>query len=56
LKLSEAAKPKIDLTQEGAQLAKDLNIPQAELTIRKGFHNEVDKSAKWGRAIALSAG
>jgi nicotinamidase/pyrazinamidase len=27
---------------EGAQLAKDLNIPQAELIIRKGFHNEVD--------------
>ena len=33
---------------EGAQLAKDLNIPQAELIIRKGFHNEVDSySASW---------
>jgi nicotinamidase/pyrazinamidase len=27
---------------EGAQLAKDLNIPHAELIIRKGFHNDVD--------------
>lgn len=27
---------------EGAQLAKDLDIPQAELIIRKGFHNDVD--------------
>jgi nicotinamidase/pyrazinamidase len=27
---------------EGAQIAKDINIPQAELIIRKGYHNEVD--------------
>jgi nicotinamidase/pyrazinamidase len=27
---------------EGAQLAKDLDIPQAGLIIRKGFHNDVD--------------
>jgi nicotinamidase/pyrazinamidase len=27
---------------DGARLAKDLNIPQAELIIRKGFHNDVD--------------
>jgi nicotinamidase/pyrazinamidase len=27
---------------EGAQLAKGLEIPQAELIIRKGFHNDVD--------------
>jgi nicotinamidase/pyrazinamidase len=27
---------------EGARLAKDLSIPQAELIIRKGFHNDVD--------------
>jgi nicotinamidase/pyrazinamidase len=27
---------------EGAQLAKDLEIPNAELIIRKGFHNDVD--------------
>ncbi len=27
---------------EGAQIAKDINIPHAELIIRKGFHNEVD--------------
>jgi nicotinamidase/pyrazinamidase len=27
---------------EGAQLAKGLDIPQAALIIRKGFHNEVD--------------
>ena len=27
---------------EGAQIAKDINIPQAELVIRKGYHNEVD--------------
>jgi nicotinamidase/pyrazinamidase len=27
---------------EGAQIAKDINIPQAELIIRKGFHNDVD--------------
>jgi len=27
---------------EGAQLAKDLDIPNAELIIRKGFHNDVD--------------
>jgi nicotinamidase/pyrazinamidase len=27
---------------DGAQLAKDLSIPQAELIIRKGFHNDVD--------------
>jgi nicotinamidase/pyrazinamidase len=27
---------------EGAQLSKDLSIPQAELIIRKGFHNDVD--------------
>ena len=27
---------------EGAQLAKGLDIPHAELIIRKGFHNEVD--------------
>jgi nicotinamidase/pyrazinamidase len=26
----------------GAELSKDLNIPHAELIIRKGFHNEVD--------------
>ena len=27
---------------EGAQIAKDINIPHAELVIRKGFHNDVD--------------
>jgi len=27
---------------EGAAIAKDINIPQAELIIRKGFHNDVD--------------
>jgi nicotinamidase/pyrazinamidase len=27
---------------DGAQIAKDINIPQAELIIRKGFHNDVD--------------
>jgi len=27
---------------EGAEIAKDINIPQAELIIRKGYHNEVD--------------
>jgi nicotinamidase/pyrazinamidase len=27
---------------ESAQIAKDINIPQAELVIRKGYHNEVD--------------
>jgi nicotinamidase/pyrazinamidase len=27
---------------EGAQIAKDINIPQAALVIRKGYHNEVD--------------
>lgn len=27
---------------EGAALAKDLDIPQAQLIIRKGFHNDVD--------------
>ena len=27
---------------EGAQIAKDINIPHAELIIRKGYHNEVD--------------
>ncbi len=27
---------------EGAALAKELNIPKAELIIRKGFHNDVD--------------
>ena len=27
---------------EGAQIAKEINIPQAELIIRKGFHNDVD--------------
>jgi len=27
---------------DGARLAKDLSIPQAELIIRKGFHNDVD--------------
>ena len=27
---------------EGAQIAKDINIPQTELIIRKGFHNDVD--------------
>src|ERR1700683_2657983 len=27
---------------EGAQIAKDINIPQAALIIRKGYHNEVD--------------
>jgi len=27
---------------EGAQIARDINIPQAELIIRKGFHNDVD--------------
>jgi nicotinamidase/pyrazinamidase len=27
---------------EGAQIAKDINIAQAELIIRKGYHNEVD--------------
>ncbi len=26
----------------GADIAKDINIPQAELIIRKGFHNDVD--------------
>ena len=27
---------------DGADIAKDINIPQAELIIRKGFHNDVD--------------
>lgn len=27
---------------EGAAIAKDINIPQAALIIRKGFHNDVD--------------
>ena len=27
---------------EGASIAKDINIPQAALVIRKGFHNDVD--------------
>ena len=27
---------------EGALLSKDLNVPNAELIIRKGFHNDVD--------------
>jgi len=27
---------------EGAAIAKDIDIPQAELIIRKGFHNDVD--------------
>ncbi len=27
---------------EGAAIAKDINIPPAELIIRKGFHNDVD--------------
>jgi nicotinamidase/pyrazinamidase len=27
---------------DGAQIAKDISIPQAELIIRKGFHNDVD--------------
>ncbi len=27
---------------EGAQIAKDISIPHAQLIIRKGFHNEVD--------------
>jgi nicotinamidase/pyrazinamidase len=27
---------------EGAQIAKDISIPQAALVIRKGYHNEVD--------------
>jgi nicotinamidase/pyrazinamidase len=27
---------------DGAAIAKDINIPQAELIIRKGFHNDVD--------------
>ena len=27
---------------EGAQIAKDISIPQAQLVIRKGFHNDVD--------------
>jgi nicotinamidase/pyrazinamidase len=27
---------------EGAQISKDINIPHAELVIRKGYHNEVD--------------
>src|SRR3954452_22167737 len=27
---------------DGAALSKDLSIPQAELVIRKGFHNDVD--------------
>jgi nicotinamidase/pyrazinamidase len=27
---------------DGAQLSKDLNIPNAQLVIRKGFHNDVD--------------
>jgi nicotinamidase/pyrazinamidase len=27
---------------EGAQIAKDISIPHAELIIRKGYHNEVD--------------
>ena len=27
---------------ESAQIAKDINIPHAELIIRKGFHNDVD--------------
>ena len=27
---------------EGAQIAKEISIPQAQLVIRKGFHNDVD--------------
>jgi len=27
---------------DGAQIAKDINIPHAELIVRKGYHNEVD--------------
>ena len=27
---------------DGASIAKDINIPQAQLIIRKGFHNDVD--------------
>src|ERR1700723_4489037 len=27
---------------EGASIAKDINIPQASLIIRKGYHNDVD--------------
>ncbi|MGY4304896.1 nicotinamidase/pyrazinamidase [Bradyrhizobium sp. USDA 4369] len=35
---------------EGAALSKDLVIPQAELIIRKGFHNEVDSYSAFTEA------
>jgi nicotinamidase/pyrazinamidase len=35
---------------EGAALSKDLSIPQAELIIRKGFHNDVDSYSAFAEA------
>jgi len=35
---------------EGAALSKDLAIPQAELIIRKGFHNDVDSYSAFTEA------
>src|SRR5689334_24240622 len=35
---------------EGAALSKDLSIPQAELIIRKGFHNDVDSYSAFTEA------
>jgi nicotinamidase/pyrazinamidase len=34
----------------GAALSKDLSIPQAELIIRKGFHNDVDSYSAFAEA------
>ena len=34
---------------EGAQIAKDISIPQAQLVIRKGFHNDVDSYSAFSR-------
>lgn len=35
---------------EGAALSKDLNIPQAELILRKGFHKDVDSYSAFTEA------
>jgi nicotinamidase/pyrazinamidase len=35
---------------EGAALSKDLSIPQAELIVRKGFHNDVDSYSAFTEA------
>ena len=41
-RLRVAAKTVLEDLTEGASIAKDINIPHAELIIRKGYHNDVD--------------